>query len=173
MKLFSFFSFLFSFMTLWAVADDGAGSSSEGNESEGGSESEGNTNGGNEENEEDDTKAELARLKSIVDENERIKAVNTAVLEIQSRHGDFDENKIRNYLLALKESDPRKFQELNNPIGWELIHLQNFAAKEVDNDDFNIGRGGEPVDRSAEIFEQVQKGGVTRADEALALGKYL
>ena len=180
MKFFSVFSFLFSFLTLFIVdPKDGGGSDDtkdgEGDGSGGSDDSstgDGDSSGGSDDPK-DGEESELQRLKRIVYENERIKAVTSVVSEIKSRLKDFDENKIRNYLLELKKTDPQKAEQFNNPVGWELIHLQHFADKEVDNDYFNHGRGGESVDRSAEIYARVKNGGVSRADEAIALRKLL
>jgi hypothetical protein len=114
----------------------------------------------------------LERLERMADEIERAKAVDSLVDEIKTRHADFDGDKVRNYLVELNKTDRAKAESLNNPVGWELLHLQNFAAKDVQNDFFNHGRGGQVVDRSSELLERVQDG-LSVADEAVVLAKLL
>lgn len=117
--------------------------------------------------------SELDKLKAIVYENERVKAVDGLVSEIKTRHADFNPDQIRNYLVELNKTDPAKAESLNNSVGWELLHLQNFAAKPVNNDYFGHGREGGGVDRSTEILERVSSGNVSVADQAAVLAKYL
>ncbi len=180
MKIFSFFSFLFSFMIFKAVDDAGAGNDdgvdtddkSTDKDDVDGSDSDNNSDKDSKDDV-DDTQSELERLREIVDANEAKKAVQTIISEIKTRHGDFDEDKIVAYLEELKATNPARAEALNNPVGWELIHTQEFTAKEVENDFFNHGRGGEHIDRTDELLEKVEKGGISRAEEAVVLSKYL
>lgn len=121
----------------------------------------------------DSNEDELKRLTGIVDGYEADKVRDELIGEIKIRHPDFEPEKIKSYLKELHSTDPQQAKDLNNPLGWEVIHLREFEVKDVDNDYFGHGREGERVDRSQEILDKVQKGGVTRADEALVLHKLM
>lgn len=125
------------------------------------------------------TKEELEALKVKVEEQEKFiqsqnsaKAIERAVTEIKTRHSDFDEKKVYEYLKELNEKEPDRAAALNNPIGWENVWYQIKLQTPV-NDNFYRGRNIAPVDRSDEVFGLVKSGGATLADEADAIAKFL
>jgi hypothetical protein len=125
------------------------------------------------------TEEELKALKAKVDEQDKFiqgqnseKAIERAVTEIKTRHSDFDEKKVYEYLKELNEKEPDRAAALNNPIGWENVWYQIKPQTPV-NDNFYRGRNVAPVDRSDEVFSLVKSGGATLADEADAIAKFL
>lgn len=125
------------------------------------------------------TEEELKALKVKVDEQEKFiqgqnseKAIERAVTEIKTRHSDFDEKKVYEYLKELNEKEPDRAAALNNPIGWENVWYQIKPQTPV-NDNFYRGRNVAPVDRSDEVFGLVKSGGATLADEADVIAKFL
>jgi hypothetical protein len=125
------------------------------------------------------TEEELKALKAKVDEQEKFiqgqnseKAIERAVTEIKTRHSDFDEKKVYEYLKELNEKEPDRAAALNNPIGWENVWYQIKPQTPV-NDNFYRGRNVAPVDRSDEVLGLVKSGGATLADEADLIAKFL
>jgi len=102
---------------------------------------------------ESDALAELQAFKAEI-ENER--AVVAATNELLEKHPDFDITKIAEKIKGMNADEQEKF---NNPLGWELLHLQHFQKKAVEFDPFDTGRGAskEPFDFSG-AFEKLDKG---------------
>ncbi len=121
----------------------------------------------------DETSKRIADLEKKLEEQEQDKLYHSTISEIKEKHKDFDENKIKNFLSELHKTDPQKAKSLNNPLGWEVIHNDNFSKKAVDNDNPNFGRNVDPVERATEVFEAVKSGTVTLADEQDVMGKLL
>lgn len=125
------------------------------------------------------TTEEVKALKVKVEEQDKYiqeqinqKVVGEAVSEIKTRHSDFDEKQVYEYLKELNSKDPGKAAALNNPVGWENIWYQ-IRPVDVHNDRFHIGRNVAPVDRNDEVFGLVKSGSATLADEADVVGKLL
>lgn len=125
------------------------------------------------------TADEVKALKAKVDEQDKYiqeqvnqKAIGEAVSEIKTRHNDFDEKQVYEYLKDLNTKDPQKAAALNNPIGWENIWYQ-IRPVDVHNDSFSRGRNVAPIDRNDEVFGLVKSGSATLSDEADVVGKLL
>ena len=103
---------------------------------------------------EDELKKEIEELKQFKEEAEREKAIFEANAALSKQYPDFDLAKIKDKLLEIQKEDPEEAERLNNPVGWENLHLKYFAKKDVAVDPFDAGRGGakEPFD-----FEETRK----------------
>ncbi len=124
----------------------------------------------------DEPTDEQKRIKALEDqleEQDAQKAFNDSINELKSKHDGFDENKVEEYLKKLHETNPNKANELNNKVGWELIWATELKPKDVENDNPNLGRNIDPVERASEVLDAVASGGVTLADEQEVMSKFL
>ena len=107
----------------------------------------------------------IEELERKLDEQEQEKSYNNHLADLKKTHKDFDENQIKDYLVELHKTDPAKAESLNSPLGWENIHLNNFAKKEVENDHPNFGRNVTPVSRTDEFEDKLKSGQALSLDE--------
>lgn len=114
-----------------------------------------------------DLESKVKNLDEMLTKKQQEDAVNTAVANIKTDYPSFDESKIIDKLKDIQKVDPAKAASLNNPSGWELLHLKYFEPKAVDNDDFDSSRGskGEPFDHDEALGKA--KTGDTKALSAL------
>ena len=104
---------------------------------------------------------------------EHKEALDTVLSNLKSKHPEFKAEDIENHLKELYKTDPEKAESLNNAVGYELVYLQEFAPKPVDNDEVNFGRNG-GVDRRDEVRDKIKDGGsITFEDKRTLLSKYL
>ena len=191
--MFKFFKFLTLFMMFnhYIVDNDGAGSGDDigdigdididDDENGGADDSADKSSKEKDNNINEDSKNDIATLKKELDElkadkekRESDNAVNIAIKELGDKHNGFDSNKIKEYLTELNKTNPDKANMLNNPVGWENVWLNEFASKEVDNDNPAFGRNIAPVDRSEEVLEKVKDGEwLSVEDELQVYGKHL
>lgn len=120
----------------------------------------------------EELKQKLKDQEEFIQKQKNHEAVTEAVNDIKTRHSDFDDKKVYEYLKKLNETDPQKAAALNNPLGWENVWYQ-IRPTTPSNDRFTSGRNTEPVDRDDEVFSLVKSGGATLADEADVVAKYL
>ena len=189
MKRFTIFSFLWSKMMFqnYIVDNDGAGGGDDNtdigdidindddidnNNDDTDNSSNGNSNNSNESGNSD----ELEKLRKQVETLQADKvardttdATNTAVAELQSKHQGFESNKVQEYLTELNKTNPEKANELNTPVGWENIWLNEFATANVNNDSPSFGRNVAPVDRSEEVLEKVKDGEIISVNDELEI----
>lgn len=115
------------------------------------------------------TVKELQDNLAAKEEEEARKSILTG---LQKSYPTFEADKVKEFLIELHKTNPQKAQELNTPLGWELIHLQNFEPKKGNNDYVDFGRNG-GIDRSGEVLEKLDNGGrATLQDKKALLGKY-
>lgn len=109
----------------------------------------------------------VKNLDEIVSKKQKEEAVTTAIAGIKTDYPAFDESKIIDKLKEIQKTDPTKAAALNNPAGWELLHLKYFQPKYVVNDDFDSGRNNknEPFDHDEALSKA--KTGDTKALSAL------
>lgn len=119
-----------------------------------------------------DLENQLKSQSEYIEKQKNQEAINTAVNDIKSRHNDFDEKAVYEHLKKMNETDPTRANMLNNPIGWENIWYQ-IRPKTPHNDQVSRSRNAGATNRDEEVFGLVKKGGVTLADEADVIGKYL
>lgn len=114
-----------------------------------------------------DLEEKLKNLDEIVSKDVQQKAVDNAVKNIKTDYPSFDETKIIDKLKEIQKTDPKRAESLNNPAGWELLHLKFFQTREVDNDDFDAGRNNknEPFNYDEALVKA--KTGDTKALSAL------
>lgn len=114
-----------------------------------------------------DLESKVKYLEDNFSKKEQEEAVNNAVANIKTDYPSFDENKIIDKLKEIQKTDPKKAAALNNPAGWELLHLKYFEPKDVGNDDFDSGRKNKdtPFDHD-EALSKAQTGD-TKALSAL------
>ncbi len=114
-----------------------------------------------------DLESKVKSLDEIVSKKQKEEAVNTAVANIKTDYPTFDESKIIDKLKEIQKTDPEKAAALNNPAGWELLHLKHFEPRSVDNDEFDSSRGSknEPFDHDEALSKA--KTGDTKALSAL------
>ena len=194
MKKLGMFRFLFAFMMLNHFIIDGEGAGSGGDdaggdigdididdENNGADDEADKTSKEKDNNINEDSKNDMATLKKELDElkadkekRESDTAVNIAIKELGDKHNGFDSNKVKEYLTGLNKTNPDKANMLNNPVGWENVWLNEFASKEVDNDNPAFGRNIAPSDRSEEVLEKVKDGEwLSVEDELQVYGKHL
>ena len=113
----------------------------------------------------EDLRKQLQEQKEYIEEQKRKEAVNNTISELKTKHKDFDDKKILNFLTELHKTDPAKAEALNNPIGWENIHLTEFQTKEVRNDHPTLGRNVTPVNRKDKLEEKLNSGQSLSVDE--------
>lgn len=116
--------------------------------------------------------AKLKEQEEFIQQQKNQTAVSEAVADIKTRYSDFDEKKVYEHLKKMNETDPKKAQAYNNPIGWENIWHQ-IKPTTPTNDSFTRGRNTPPVNRDDEVFSLVKSGSATLADEADVVAKYL
>lgn len=114
-----------------------------------------------------DLESKVKTLDEIISKEQKEKAVSTAVAGIKADYPTFDESKIIDKLKEIHKTDPEKAAALNNPAGWELLHLKHFEPKDVGNDDFDSGRKNKdtPFDHDEALSKA--KTGDTKALSAL------
>lgn len=114
-----------------------------------------------------DLESRVKSLDEIVSKKQKEEAVNTAVASIKTDYPTFDESKIIDKLKEIQKTDPAKAAALNNPAGWELLHLKHFESRKVDNDEFDSSRSSrnEPFDHDEALGKA--KTGDTKALSAL------
>ncbi len=118
----------------------------------------------------DKTIKELAQDKEL---REKKEAQTSTINNLKGKYPEFDDSKVRDFLVELHKTNPDQAQELNNAVGWELVHLQNFAPKPVDNDVVDFGRNSGGVDRKDAIYEKLNSGGkASFNDKKALLSKY-
>lgn len=102
----------------------------------------------------EEEKSELEELKKFRDDLSNERAVYEANAALTKEYPDFDIAKITSKLKEIAKTDPDKASALNNPTGWENLHLRHFAKREEGGDPFDPGRKGadEPFD-----FDATQK----------------
>lgn len=93
----------------------------------------------NKDAEKDDLQKRLEQLEQDKDTREQQEAVNRAVDGLKQEYKTFDPDAIKEKLKEIHEKDPELAERLNNPTGWENLHLKYFEPREVDNDDFDTG----------------------------------
>lgn len=100
------------------------------------------------------TQKELDELNQFKDEALREKAIVQANNKLTAAYPDFDLTKVTAKLKEIHKEDPELAAELNNPTGWENLHLKYFRKTGVEGDPFDPGSKGakEPFD-----FEATQK----------------
>ncbi len=180
------YSFLFAFVMFnhFIVDGDGAGNGGDGDVDIGDvdiGDSTDKTSKEKENNTNEDSKSDVDKLQKQVDEltadktaRESETATSNAIKELGDKHNGFDSNKVKEYLTELNKTNPDKANMLNNPVGWENVWLNEFAHKEVDNDNPAFGRNIAPVDRSEEVLEKVKDGKwLSVEDELQVYGKHL
>lgn len=116
----------------------------------------------------DKEEASEKRIKALEDEikaDKDSKEFNAEISELESKHEGFSKDKVHEYLKELHKSNPEKADKLNNSVGWENIWITELQPKEVENDNPNMGRNVNPVERASEVLDSVAGGGVTLADE--------
>jgi hypothetical protein len=104
----------------------------------------------------DDDSDAIEELKAFKNEIENERAIVTATNELVAKHSDFDITKIAEKIKGMEPDEQEKF---NNPLGWELLHLQHFQKRAVEFDPFDTGRGAskEPFDFDG-AYEKLGKG---------------
>lgn len=121
-----------------------------------------------------DSKAEIDTLTKDKETRETNTARDAIIAGIKQNHPEFDDSKIVERLKEIHKTDPAKAESLNNSAGWELLHIQEFAPKKVENDFFDLGRNGEYEDRSEEMMKKVEGGEwLSVEDELEVYGKLL
>ena len=116
----------------------------------------------------------ITTLKEDQTTRQRAETHKQVLDDLKSRHPDFDAEKIKEHLVKLHSENPEKAESLNNAVGFELLYLQNFAPKSVNNDEVEFGRNNGGIDRSAEIMEKISNGGrASLQDKKALLGKFL
>lgn len=122
---------------------------------------------GDKDNKLKDLESKVKSLDEIVTKKQQEEAVNTAVSNIKKDYPTFDDKKILDKLNEINKTDPKRAEALNNPAGWELLHLKYFQPKDVDNDDFDGGRNNKntPFDHDEAMGKA--KTGDTKALSAL------
>jgi hypothetical protein len=176
-----FWKFLLSFFlfTHYIVDNDGAGGDDDGADDDIGDididqEEEKKEDKKEPPNELETIKKELADLRAKEEARDNDQATQNAISEIKGKYADFDANKVKEFLVNLNKTDPKKANALNNPIGWENIYLTQFAPKNVENDDVSFGRNVDPVERGEEVMERVKNGEIISVDDELSIyGKLL
>jgi len=179
--IFAIWSFLFSFLTLKVVDDDGAGggddtsSDTDGDDtSSDADDTSSDTDGDDTSSDADDTSSDtdgddlkqtVAELKEYIAAQEQDKLIASAVETIQSRYDDFDIGKIEEHLKEMAKDNPQEAEQYNNPVGWELLWSREFATKDVVNDEFNFGRGDGAENRDKEFEDKLAKGELLSVDE--------
>lgn len=114
----------------------------------------------------EETKKKLEKVDELAEfkrEQDIRAAITSAVNTIREGHPDFDIEKVSSYLQELNEKDPSKAESLNNPAGWELIHIKHFAKDAEGVFDPGRGKADEPFE-----FEKVQKQALTGDKRAMA-----
>ena len=89
----------------------------------------------------EETLKELEELKEFKDEITRKQAIIDATNELKQEHPDFDLEKVTAKLKEIHKKNPQEAERLNNPTGWEVLHLKYFKSKSVEADPFDAGRG--------------------------------
>jgi hypothetical protein len=76
-------------------------------------------------------------------ETERQNKIKEAVATIKRTTPDFDFEAVKNHLIGVYKKDKKKAEELNNPIGWELVwtKIKASSAKDYDFDPPKNGTG--------------------------------
>lgn len=171
----------------YVVDDDGAGSSGDVGDidiDDDGADDDGADDGGKEKkpstsesSEPDDIKTlkqQIDDLKKDKEQRDKQEAHNQVVSNLQTKYPEFDADKIKNHLVEMYKTDPEKAEGLNNELGFELLYLQEFAPKNVDNDEVEFGRNNGGTSRVDEVREKVKSGGsLSFEDKRTLLGKYL
>jgi len=130
---------------------------------------------------ESDEPDDIKTLKQQIDDLEKDKeqrdkqeAHKQVVSNLQTKYPEFDADKIKNHLVEMYKTDPEKAEGLNNELGFELLHLQEFAPKNVDNDEVEFGRNNGGASRVDEVREKVKSGGsLSFEDKRTLLSKFL
>lgn len=120
----------------------------------------------------EELETKLKEQEEFISQQKNQTAITEAISDIKTRMADFDEKAVYEHLKKMNETDPKKAQAYNNPIGWENIWNQ-IKPVAPSNDRFTRGRNTEPVNRDDEVFSLVKSGGATLADEADVVAKYL
>ncbi|MCK5111069.1 MAG: hypothetical protein KAQ94_06065 [Arcobacteraceae bacterium] len=113
---------------------------------------------------------ELQEDKNTRESNE----AQTSILSgLKTKYPEFEASKVEEYLKELHKTDPAKAESLNNGVGWELVHLQEFAPAKIDNDDIGFGRNDGGTNRTEEIHEKLANGGsASQQDKEALLSKF-
>ena len=82
------------------------------------------------------------------------RAISEANAQLTSEYPDFDLAKVTDKLKEIQKENPGLAKDLNNPTGWENLHLKYFRKTEAGADPFDPGRhrADEPFD-----FAETQK----------------
>ena len=119
------------------------------------------------------SREELQQLLAPMQEYSQEKAVTAATSDIQSRIPEFDLGKVHDFLKEMHKTNPAQAEAMNNPQGWELLHLREFAGKTVNADAVNGGRNVASDGGRNEIVARLKAGEGSRFDAENLLEKYL
>lgn len=175
--IFAFFSFLFSFLMMNIVEDDGAGGGDDDVfdkdlDDEGG-----------DDKASDDKKAPASEDKktpSISDEDKTLleelkqeRALNDITKEMKAQYGDsFDMDAIKAKLQEMEKEKPGSGQALFNKVGIENTFLKHFANKGSD-DEFDAGGGrGSKSLSTDELIGKINSGEASDSERAAFYAKY-
>lgn len=162
--IFAMLSFFLSFLIFRVFDDDGAGADDLGDFEIQDEDDE------NEKNEEMEAlKAENAKNAEWIEEQKGIIATQEAVASLSEKYPNFDAQKITEYLESIaKEKGSEEADKLNNPLGWEIIHLTEFKRDEKVDPQFDRGDGG-----STETFDAKEAMKKAQVGDKEAMAKLL
>jgi len=149
--IFAFVSFFMSFMIFKVVDDEGAGADDVGDfEIEDEPEVEAEEKEEVKQKEENSpVNAEIEELKAFKNQMEAERATSSAIASLTEKYPNFNAELIASELQKIeKEEGEEAAERLNNPLGWENIHLKKFNKVKPSHAEFDRGRGEtrEPFD---------------------------
>jgi hypothetical protein len=104
-------------------------------------------------------------LKKDKEVREKKEYQNSIFKGLKDKYSTFDEEKVKEHLVEMYKTNPEKAESLNDANGWELVYLQNFAPKPVENDEIDFGRNSGGVDLKEEYKEKLSSGQALSLDE--------
>jgi len=111
----------------------------------------------------DDDKDEIKKRLEEIEKQQQEIAAQRELLRVESelskKYDGFSLEKIHQKLVEMEEKNPGSGEQYNNPLGFELIWLKEFAKNKKDVDGFDMGREekSEPFDVD-KAYEAIRKG---------------
>lgn len=119
------------------------------------------------------SREELQQLMAPMQEYSQEKAVNAAVSDIQTRIADFDLGKVHDALKEMHKTNPSQAEAMNNPQGWELLHMRELAGKTVSADAVNSGRNVDSDGGRQAVIDKIARGEGGVSDRVSLMEKYV
>ncbi len=121
----------------------------------------GGNNKGSENSKDDgleDIKKELEDLREDKKNRDHENTINSIFHNLKKDYPDIDRSKVENKLKEIAKDNPDEAKRLNNPAGFELLHIKYFQTNDPGNDDFNPGREEKEKFDFDETYDKFQKG---------------